>query len=54
MEIQNTISKRGKKTGKKDRIELQQAFVAMLRLAQGSTLRRASMGRESIVVVQGR
>jgi integrase len=31
VEIRNTISKRGKKTGKKDRIELQQAFVAMLR-----------------------
>ena len=31
VEIRNTISKRGKKTGKKDRLELQQAFVEMLR-----------------------
>jgi len=31
VEICNTISKRGKKTGKKDRIELQQAFAELLR-----------------------
>ena len=31
VEILNTISKRGKKTGKKDRIELQPAFAEMLR-----------------------
>lgn len=31
VEIRNTISKRGKKTGKKDRIELQQAFIELLR-----------------------
>lgn len=30
VEIRNTISKRGKRTGKKDRIELQQAFVEFL------------------------
>ncbi|WP_339909484.1 site-specific integrase [Symmachiella dynata] len=31
LEIRNTISKRGKKTGRKDRIELQQAFAELLR-----------------------